>query len=438
MAPRRLVIAGATALTMSGPAAVIPDSEIVVEGEYIASVGPRSRPAGAWGGEAEVIDATGKVLMPGLVNAHVHAAMTLLRGYAEDLPLQDWLREKVWPAESRLTPEDVYWGTLLGIAEMILSGTTSFADMYFHMDEVAEAVSQTGVRAALAPGLVPGPDRGEALLEAARAFAVRWHGAAEGRISVMLGPHAPYTCPPDFLARVARLSRELGVGVHIHLAETREEIGECLARYGRRPLETLREAGLLEGPLLAAHCVHLEEGEIRSLASLRGACVLCPVSNLKLGAGVAPVLEMLDAGVPIALGTDGAASAGALDMFRAMRLAALLPRGVSGDPTRPPAYRVLEMATAGGARALGQERILGRLEPGMKADLVVLDLRLPGTWPVHDVYAGIVHSAGPGNVETVIVDGRPVLLGRRLLTIDLPRVMAECEERARRLAAAAG
>lgn len=430
VAEERLVITGATVVTMAGRAGIIPDGEIVIEGPGIASVGPRSRVPREWGPGTRVLEAAEKVVIPGLVNAHTHAAMSLFRGYAEDLPLDRWLRDRIWPVEGRLTPEDVYWGTLLAIAEMILSGTTTFADMYFHMDEVAQAVRESGMRAALAPGLVPAREGAEQLLEAARGFAARWHGGAGGRITAMLGPHAPYTCPPEFLARVHRLARETGLGVHIHLAETRGEVDACLARYGRRPPELIRGAGLLDDRLLAAHCVHLDEDEVRMLASLQGACVHCPVSNLKLGAGVAPVVEMLEAGVPVALGTDGAASAGTLDMFAAMRLAALMPRGISGDPTRPDAYRVLEMATAGGARAVGREHELGRLEPGMRADLVVLDLRVPGSWPLHDLYAGIVYCAGPQNVEMVIVDGRPLLLERRLLTVDVHRVMAECEARA--------
>jgi len=435
-AGERLVITGATAVTMTGPSGIIPDSEVVVEGSFIVSVGPRGQGAAAREPGTRVIDATGKVLIPGLVNAHTHAAMSLLRGYAEDLPLQEWLREKIWPAEEQLTPEDVYWGTLLAIAEMILSGTTAFADMYFHMDEVASAVRESGARAALAPGMVSGGGGDDELLGAARRFAARWHGAGDGRITVMFGPHAPYTCTPGLLGRVSQLAREMGLPVHIHLAETEGEVAECLVRYGRTPLGVVREAGLLDGILLAAHCVHLEDDEVAALASLRGACVHCPVSNLKLGAGIAPLLRLLDAGVPVALGTDGAASAGALDMFTAMRAAALLPRGIHGDPTRPTAYQVLEMATVGGARAIGQGHHLGKLQPGMKADLVILDMRRPGTWPVHDLYAGIVYSAGPANVETVIVDGRPVLFERRLLNIDLPSVMAECEARARRLVAA--
>ncbi len=398
--------------------------------------------AGLPRGEARVVDGRGKLCLPGLVNAHCHAAMTLLRGYADDMLLMPWLTEKIWPLEARLTGEDVYWGTLLACCEMLRAGVTAFADMYFFMDEAARACEEAGIRASLSVGMIGAapdgsvaPDAWDKLGRAAD-FCRRWEGAAGGRITTMLGPHAPYTCPPAFLRRVGERAAELGVPVHIHLSETREEVERCRAEHGRSPVALAASLGLLEVPLLAAHCVHVDEADMELLAGMRGGVAHNPISNMKLASGVAPVAAMLRAGVPVALGTDGAASTNALGLFEEMRACSLLQKVTTGDPTVVPAARALELATVGGARALGLGDRLGRLAPGRLADLVLLDLAGARLTPLHDPWSLAVYSAQDGDVDTVVVAGRVVVEGGRLLTVDEAEVRREAARRAAALVAA--
>jgi len=399
-----------------------------VEDDRFTYVGPlEEMPPVAPG--AQVIEAEGMAALPGLVNAHTHAAMTLFRSYADDMPLKQWLEEKIWPREAHLTREDIYWGTKLALAEMIRSGTTTFADMYFHMDGVARAVLEAGVRACLCEGLIGNRDFLYRRLKAGVDFALKWRGAGEGRITTMLGPHAPYTCPEDYLKRVAEEAAKHGLGIHIHLAETSQEVEEHRAKYGLSPVLWLREIGILDLPLLAAHCVHLEEKDMEVLAEKGVKVAHCPESNLKLASGVAPVASLLARGVNVALGTDGAASNNNLDMLEEARTAALLSKGISGDPTVLPAPQALHMATLGGARALNLDKEIGSLEAGKKADFILIDLNQPHLFPPNDVVAHLVYSASGRDVDTVVVDGKILMHRRELKTLDLEEIYFQVKRR---------
>ena len=294
--------------------------EIAIEGSFIRHVG-RPGTIGADFRPDRVLDGRGLVALPGLVNAHTHAAMTLLRGYADDLPLMQWLEEKIWPLEGKLNSKDVYWGTKLATLEMLRAGITAFADMYFFMEDAARAVEESGIRACLSRGLIGLGDQPEKGLEENIDLIEKWHQQAHGRITVMLGPHAPYTCPPAYLKKVLKIAEEYQVGLHIHLAETEEEVRRIEGQYGKRPVELMEEVGLFQRQVLAAHCVHVNEKEIQILADARVGVVHNPESNMKLASGIAPVPEMIQAGIEVALGTDGAASNNNLEIFGEMSAA---------------------------------------------------------------------------------------------------------------------
>lgn len=399
--------------------------EIAVDGAEIVHVGPPGTTAADFKPD-RVIDGAGQVALPGLINAHTHAAMTLFRGYADDLPLMEWLNNRIWPLEAKLTPEDIYWGTKLAILEMLKAGVTAFADMYFAVDRVAEAVCESGIRASLARGLIGG-EKGEAALAEAETLLAQWRGRGEGRLTFMFGPHAPYTCPPEYLGRVAEKAKEYGVGLHIHLAETQAEVEDIKRRYGKRPVELVHEVGLFEVPVLAAHCVHLEPQEIEILREKGVAVAHNPESNMKLASGIAPVPEMLAKGVTVALGTDGAASNNNLELFGEMRSAALLHKVAKMDPTALNAYQVLQMATVNGAQALGLDRV-GSLKAGYKADLILVNFHQPHLHPHHDIIAHLVYAAQPGDVSLVMVDGEVLVENGRVLTMDEEEVYAKVKE----------
>ncbi len=367
--------------------------------------------------DPDVIDVSGQYVMPGLVNAHGHAAMSLLRGYADDMPLMPWLQQRIWPIEAVMTPEDIAAGTALAVAEMLGGGTTCMADMYFPMPTVAEVCRQLGIRAVLSQGLIGMKDQLERDLRVSRDFVRTWHGAADGRIRTQLGPHAPYTCPPHHLRAVADLARELGVGIHTHLAETSGEVRDMRRDYGKDPTNYLREAGILDVPVTAAHGVHLDAQSMEILRRCEASVVHCPRSNLRLACGIAPVVEMLDAGVTVGLGTDGAASAATLDMWEEMRFAGYLQKVKHDDATALPAERLLFMATRGGARALGLEDV-GELSPGFRADIIVVSRDRTAMVPEHDPLSLLAYCAGTADVQRVFVDGNPVVKDGRLLSAD--------------------
>ena len=396
--------------------------DILIDGERIAAVGPGL--SGQARG-ADVIDASGHLVIPGMVNAHTHAAMTLLRSFADDLPLQTWLTEKIWPVESQLTGDDVYWGTLLAIVEMIRGGVTTFADMYFFMDRVAEAVEASGVRALLAPGLFDG-EGWERQLADAKALFKTWHGAAGGRIRVAFGPHAPYSAF-NVMRRAAQAAGELGTLVHIHLSETRREVEECRQRHGVTPIALAAREGVFDVPVLAAHCVHVTTEDMALMAERGVRVAHNPTSNMKLGSGRAPVQAMLERGLVVGLGTDGAASNNNLDLLEEARLAAFLAK-MEEAPAALPAPQVLHMATAGGAAALGWSEI-GAIEPGRAADLVFVDTSGPHWQPPFDPCANLIYSASARDVTSVMVAGRFVMKDGELCTVDEEQVLREAARR---------
>ena len=415
---------------MTGANEVIEKGYIVIGDQFIAEVGEGEAPQADY---ERVIDGSNKVVMPGFVNTHTHAAMTLLRGYADDLPLMEWLETKIWPLEARLTSEDVYWGTMLAIVEMLKSGTTAFADMYFFMDETARAVSQSGIRGILARGMVGvGPEKEQAIVES-RELVHKWHRKADERITFMLGPHAPYTCPPDYLEQVSELAGELGVGIHIHLAETMVEHNTIIEQYGKRPVAYLEDLGLFSHKVLAAHCVHVNSEDIAILKKYAVGVAHNPESNMKLASGIAPVPEMLAAGISVALGTDGASSNNNLDMLQEMRSCALLHKVNSMNPTVLPAYQALEMATLNGARAMGMDNEFGQLKAGLKADMILLGLDEAHMIPRYDILANLVYSGQASDVETVIIDGNIVMEDREIKTFDEKEVLEQARKTAARL-----
>ncbi len=426
-----ILIQGAVVLTMESQDSIINDGEIAIEGDRIISVGKRGSAPADFKAD-KIISASGMAAIPGFVNAHTHSSMTLLRSYADDLPLMKWLNEKIWPMEEEFKKEDFYWGARLCCLEMIKSGTTAFADMYFQMDEVARAVAESGMRACLSRGMIgSGPDADLALEESIE-FVERWQGAAGGRITTMFGPHAAYTCPPDYLTLASETAAGLGVGIHIHVAETLDELETIKAKYGTTPVRHLNSLGLLDAPVIAAHCVHLDQEEIEILAGKMVAVVHCPESNMKLASGIAPVASLIKAGAHVALGTDGAASNNNLDMIEEMRAATLLQKVATGDPTVLPAFETLKVATCNGAIALGLAD-LGQLLPGNLADLILVDLRHPHLCPRHDLAAHLVYAAHFSDVDTVIINGEIVMEGRKVLTMDEEEVMAQAQKCADKL-----
>ncbi|MFD7709433.1 amidohydrolase [Streptomyces sp. NPDC059785] len=439
--PADLVITGCTALVHDDHEVpgFVRDATIVVRAGVIETVtGPASGGTGTDTGTGsdvsehidavERIDGRGQVAMPGLINCHTHASMVALRGIAEDLPVEEWFNERVWPIESNLTPEIVELGARLACAEMISGGVTCFADHYFSMDTVAAVVDECGLRAHLGEAFFSaGAGQGAEGRERSLDFALRQRGAAGGRITTALAPHAPYTVTDDDLAATAALAREHRLPVHLHAAESREQTETSLARHGRTPIEVLDRAGLLgnEAGLLIAHGTGIVASDLPLLerAADRVAVATAPRGYLKFAWDPTPVRALRGIGVPVGLATDGAASNNSLDVWESMALTALVQKSAEGDPRWLTARQALHHATLQSARAVGLGEHIGSLAPGRRADIVLVDLTGAHTQPVHDPAATLVHSARSADVRTTVVDGRVLMRDRRLLTLDLPEIV---------------
>lgn len=373
-----------------------------------------------------IIEGDNTIALPGLINAHTHISMSLMRNYADDLPFWPWLTEKILPVEENLNGEDCYWGAMLSIAEMIRSGITMFADMYFFMDDVARAVEKTGIRANLSRGLVSGEDSDKKLDEAIKLIE-DWAKKAQGRITVNLAPHAPYSCDPEFMIKILEASKVHNTRIHTHLSESRQEVEDSYETYGVSPIKNMLKQGVFKRPTFAAHCVHLSDEDIQILADNKVSVINNPGSNLKLGNGFAPVTKLLEAGVNVALGTDGSASNNNLNMFEEMNLAALINKAYTGIATTVPAYTALQMATINGARALGMEDEIGTIEVGKKADIILVDMEKPHLYPRLDPVATLVYSAQASDVSTVICNGQILMEDRVLRTLQENEVYKNAE-----------
>ncbi|MFW6018352.1 MAG: amidohydrolase [Halapricum sp.] len=421
-------------LLVSGGRVLFPDysvepADVLIDqdtGEIVA--------VGAVNGGDDELDAGGDLVIPGLVNAHTHVAMTLLRGYADDKPLDAWLQEDIWPVEAELTAEDVRAGAELGLVEMLKSGTTTLNDMYFFMPEVVTAVEQAGMRARLGYGAVTvGKDEAAARDEMRDSleFAREYDGAADGRIRTAFMPHSLTTVGEPYYREFVPEARDAGLSIHLHANETTDEVDPIVAEHGEHPLEYAADLGLLEARDYLAHGVHLDDREIELLADRGAGVVHCPASNMKLASGMAPIQDLLDAGVPVGLGTDGAASNNDLDMFDEMRDAAMLGKLAAADASALDAEHVVEMATRGSAEILGFDS--GRIEPGANADLAVVDLDAPHLTPAHDLVSHLVYAARGSDVRHTVADGQVLMRDREVQVFDEQAVRERASERARAL-----
>lgn len=432
-----LLLTNATVLTMDEAFTVHREGAVAIEGDSIVAVGPGAARLAA----RETIDCGGRVVMPGLVNAHTHVPMSLLRGLADDLRLDVWLMGYMMPVEREfVNPGFVRLGTRLACAEMIRSGITCFADMYYFEDAVAEATAEAGLRAFCSQTVLrfPAPDATsfEEGLARARAFIERWNG--HPLIVPGPAPHAPYTTTPEILRACAELAAEFDVPLHIHLSETQLEVDDSRREHGMPVVPWVKKQGLFGAKVLAAHCVHVDDGEMRALKNAGAGVAHNPTSNLKLGAGVAPVTRMRELGVHVGIGTDGPASNNDLDMFEETRLAALLAKGIGGDPTALPAREALTMATRLGACALHLDHITGSIEVGKRADLIVLDAGPTHNVPAfhrdpNGIYAQIVYAAKATDVVDVMCNGRWLMRERQLLTLDEPALRKAAQDEAARI-----
>lgn len=374
-----------------------------------------------------LIDGRGMLAMPGLVNTHNHIPMTLLRSYADDLPLMPWLNDHIWPFEGRMTRDDVRVGAELGMAEMLLGGTTTSADMYWMDEAVAEAAEKAGIRTVISTSILDG--RKEDFDRDFQLLVSKYAPGMHSRISLMVAPHAVYTCGLETLAYARDVAARYGIGLAIHVSETEDEQRMIRERYGKTPIEVMRELEMLNPQTLVVHAVHVSDSDIETMRRHGVSVAHNPQSNMKLSSGIAPAARMAAAGLNVSIGTDGPSSNNDLDMWEEMRTASLLQKASTLDPCVFPAYETLKMATVNGARALGLQGRVGQLREGMAADVILVDTEKPHLYPKTDMVANLVYCGKSSDVDTVIVDGRIVVRGRKLLTLDAGQVCREAQQR---------
>ncbi len=430
-----LLVLGGTVLTLEPGSSPIKNGAVAVAGGKIVAVGPADELL-EYAPTGEVVNGSDCLILPGFVNTHSHLAMTLLRGIADDLPLKAWLEDNIWPAEKQhMSRGTVRLGTLLAVAEQLLAGVTTTTDMYFFGDEVAAVLERAGMRGVVAESLIDFATPRCATTDEMIAKQLdlieryRYHPL----ITPSVAAHAPYSVSAANLVREAELAEEHGVPLQIHLAETRWEVDEILSRKGVSPVRYLADLGVLSERTVAAHCVHLSEDDIELLAEFEVGVAHNPASNLKLASGVAPVPRLVERGVKVGLGTDGAASNNTLDLLRDAQLAALIHKGVSGNPRVLPARTLLEMLTIGGARVLGLDDRIGTLSPGKEADLICVDVSGVHATPLYDPYSHVINAARSSDVRHVMIGGRTVVRDRQLETLDLAHIQGQVREVAKRI-----
>lgn len=423
-----ILIRNGTILTMDKENTVIPDGSLIISGDTIRFVGSDSEGSADAG---KTLDAEGGLILPGLINSHTHAAMTLFRGLADDLPLMDWLNKYIFPVESKMDSDFVRVGALLACAEMIMSGTTTFCDMYLFEDEVARAAREAGMRCLVGEVLYdfPSPNYGpiEEGLRYTERLIQRWRN--DPLVSIGVEPHSLYTCSPELLIASNTLALDHNVPLIIHVAETLSEIAEVREKYGKKPFEHLHSLGILGPHLIADHCVHLDEWDIETIAEHKVKAVNNPESNMKLASGISPVPEMLAAGVTVGLGTDGCASNNNLDLFGEMDMAAKAHKIKNLDPTVMNALTVVRMATIEGAKVLGIDEVTGSIEVGKKADIIILDMDKPHLTPMYSPFSHLVYAVRGHDVKHTIINGSIVMEDRRIGTLDTTEIMAKAKEK---------
>jgi 5-methylthioadenosine/S-adenosylhomocysteine deaminase len=436
-----LIITGGRVVSMDGSRAIYDDGAVVVKGDTIVAVGPRSDLAAKYTA-AQTIDARGKLVLPGFINGHTHVPMTLFRGLHDDVTLNDWLYKYIFPAEKKNVNEEfVRWGTRLAAAEQIRSGVTTFADMYYFEDAVAEETKAAGMRGVLGETFIdfPAPDNKNQteVLAYTERFLKKWQG--DSLIQAAPAPHSIYTCSQKTLQDAAVLARKYHAPILIHVAEMKKEWDDSQKQNGMSPVQYLDKIGVLGPEVVAAHCIFVDEADRRTLAQRQVGCVHNPSSNMMLASGVSPVPEMRAVGVAIGLGTDGpAGSNNDLDLMEEMDLAAKLAKITKMDPLALNARAVVEMATIEGARALHMDKEIGSLEAGKKADLILISLDEPNAVPMYDVYAQLAYALKASDIESVIIGGRVVMRDRKPLTVNEPEVLAKAREYRKVVAASLG
>ena len=408
---------------------IVKETSIYIEGQRIVGLG--DTPEGFKADKC--IDGSKKLAIPGLINCHTHSYMAFMRNVADDLSFMDWLFGRIDPIEQKMTDEDAYWGARLAIIEMMKSGTTCFNDMQMNIHQTTRAVKETGMRAMICRGLVGSGDDEAGSMRLRQAFEEKEAAADCDRLTFMLGPHAPYTCDDAYMRIVSRKAKENNMGIHVHLSESESEIRQIKEKYGCTPIEMAEKNGLFDVNCIAAHCVQITDDDIKILKDKKVNVVTNPASNMKLGNGFAPVKKLLEAGVNVCLGTDGAASNNSLNIFREMSLLALIHKGVYRNPQCVSARETFRIATINGAKALGLEKEIGSIEVGKKADLAILDLENPSLMPTNDLIAGLSYSANGSEVDTVIIDGKITMEGRKLLTMDERETYAHVQDIIRRI-----
>ena len=422
-----IVIKNTLAILPEGSKDEVRETSIYIEGNKIVGIG--TEPSGFKADK--VIDGKDKLAIPGLINCHTHSYMSFMRNVADDLSFMDWLFGTIDPIEQQMSDEDTYWGACLAIIEMMKSGTTCFNDMMMNIKQTTRAIKESGMRAVMSRGLVGSAEDDGGRID--QTYEEMEFCKDCDRITFKFGPHAPYTCSDDYFRRVSDEAKKAGIGIHVHLSESVSEIEGVKEKYNCSPIEMADKNGLFDVPCIAAHCVQVDEHDMDIMAKKGVSVVSNPASNMKLGNGVAPVPEMLEKGINVCIGTDGAASNNSLNMFHEMSLMALIHKGTHKTPQCVGAREVFKMATINGAKALCLENEVGSLEVGKKADIAILDLNNPSLMPKNNLIAGLSYSANGSEVDTVIIDGQITMEGRKILTMDEQLVYSKIDEIIKRM-----